>query len=500
VEIKTRSEQTMIGTETPALVALKERLRTITALNRAANVLAWDQRTYMPAGGLQARAEQSAALRRLAHAHLVDPHVGDVIERAQDEVADLAAESDDACTVRIARRDYGFATRLPEEFVAQRSRQAALANGVWIEARRRDDFASFLPCIGYAEHPMDALIAQLEPGMTTASVRALFADLRTALVPLVRRIAPRLARVDDSVLHRPYDEATQERIGKEVVTRFGYDFTRGRLDRTTHPFEIAIARDDVRITTRYSPNFLPMALMGTMHEAGHGMYEQGISPALDGLPLGRGASPGMHESQSRLWENFVGRSRPFCDYLFPRLQDAFPAALGEVAVETFYRAINKVHPSLIRVEADEVTYCLHIMMRFELEIALMDGSLDPEDAPRAWREMMREYLGIEPSNDREGVLQDIHWSSGLGGFQGYALGNIIAGQLWEAILAAHPTMPRQIAQGEFTTLLEWLSTNIYQYGRKYDPGDLVERATGSPLHTQPYLRYLQTKFGEIYDL
>jgi carboxypeptidase Taq len=317
---------------------------------------------------------------------------------------------------------------------------------------------------------------------------------------MVRRITPQVARVDAGILHRTYDEAIQERIGKEVVTRFGYDFSRGRLDRTTHPFEIPFARDDVRITTRYSPHFLSMALMGTMHESGHGIYEQNISPSLEGLPLCRGASSGVHESQSRLWENFVGRSRPFWTWFFPRLREAFPDALGDTDLDTFYRAINKVQPSLIRVEADEVTYCLHIMLRFDLEIALLDGSLQPEDTPGAWREKMREYLGVEPPNDREGVLQDIHWSSRLGGFQGYALGNIIAGQLWETALAALPALPGQIAQGEFGPLLEWLRVNIYQHGRKYDPGDLVERATGSALHTRPYLRYLQTKFGEIYDL
>lgn len=502
------------GTTPSALPALKERLRTIAALNHAASVLGWDQRTYMPRGGVQARAEQIAVLRRLAHAALADPRTGDLIERAQDEVADLPAEGDDASIVRVARRDHSVATRLPEAFVAERSRHASLSNAVWIEARKNDDFASFAPSLratvefsrrtadylGYTDHPMDALIDQAEPGMTTASVRVLFADVRNTLVPMVRRITPQVGRIDDGVLHRAYDEATQERVGMEVVAGFGYDFTRGRLDRTTHPFAIALALDDVRITTRYSPRFLSMALMGTMHEAGHGMYEQGVSPALEGLPICRGASPGVHESQSRLWENFVGRSRPFWTYFFPRLQEAFPDALRDVDLETFYRAVNKVYPSLIRVEADEVTYCLHIMLRFDLEAALMDGSLAPEDTPGAWREKMREYLDVEPSSDREGVLQDIHWSQGLGGFQGYALGNIIAGQLWEAALAAHPDLPEQIARGEFATLLQWLRLNVHQHGRKYEPADLVERATGSPLHTKPYLHYLQTKFGEIYDL
>ena len=504
----------MIDTETPALVALKERLRTIMALTRAANVLSWDQRTHMPPGGIQARAEQLAMLRRQAHAVLIDARTGDLLERARDEATSLPPDSDDTATVRLATRDYTAALKLPEAFIAERSRTASLAGAVWIEARLRNEFATFLPWLrqtveysrraadylGYPQHPMDALIDQAEPGMTTASVRALFADLRLALTSMLHRIARQADRVDDAVLRRHYPEPGQERLGRAIAARFGYDFERGRLDRTTHPFETAIARDDVRITTRYDPDFFAMSFMGTLHETGHALYEQGIAPALDGLPIGRGTSPGMHESQSRLWENHVGRGRPFWTYCYPQVRAAFPGVLDDVDADQFYRALNKVQPSLIRVEADEVTYCLHIMLRFELETALIDGSLDPADVPEAWNTAMESYLGLRPATDSAGALQDIHWSSGLGGFQGYALGNIIAAQLWEAILDAHPSLPEQIATGTFDTLLEWLHVNIYQHGRKYDPGDLVENATGSPLHTQPYIRYLQTKFGDIYAL
>jgi carboxypeptidase Taq len=315
---------------------------------------------------------------------------------------------------------------------------------------------------------------------------------------LVRRITPQLDSVDDSVLRRHYDEATQERLGCEIVQAFGYDFGRGRLDRTTHPFATRLSGGDVRITTRYSSSFLPMSLMGTMHEAGHAMYEQGVAPELDGTILARGTSSGVHESQSRLWENYVGRSRPFWQHWYPRAQAAFPEALGDVELERFYRAINKVQPSLIRVEADEVTYCLHIILRFELEIALFEGRVRVEEAPEAWNAAMEEYLGIRPPTDTLGVLQDVHWSSGLGGFQGYALGNIIAGQLWEAILAAHPDLPEAIARGEFGVLREWLRANVHRHGRKFEPAALVERATGKPLSIDPYLAYLRGKFSGIY--
>jgi carboxypeptidase Taq len=493
---------------------LKSVFAEIGSIEKAGSVLSWDQNTYMPPGGAAGRAEDLATLSKLAHERLTNQRTGDLLKGAQDAVAGLDPDHDDAVLVKVAQREYDRAVKLPESLVIEFARTSVLAESVWRAARLRNDYPSFAPwveklvrlnrqmCehIGYPEQPFDALVDMTEPGMTTASVKKIFDDLRPHLVDLVKRIAPKVDDMDAGPLHRHFDEVMQERLGREVVTRFGYDFTRGRLDRTTHPFETAFNRNDVRITTRYDTRFLPMSLMGTMHEAGHAMYEQGMIAALDRTPLTGGVSSGMHESQSRMWENLVGRSRSFWRFFYPTLQAAFPGVLDDTDLETFYRAINKVQPSLIRVEADEVTYGLHIMFRFELEIALLNGNLSVEDAPAAWNEKVREYLGITPPTDTEGILQDIHWTSGLGGFQGYQLGNIIASQLWESILKAHPDLTDRIERGEFSKLLGWLNTNIHQYGRKFDPGDLVERATGAPLSAEPYLRYLRGKFGAIYGL
>ncbi|MGH2411035.1 MAG: carboxypeptidase M32, partial [Chloroflexota bacterium] len=339
-----------------ALDHLKTTFAEIGAINNAISILAWDQNTYMPPGGAAGRAEDMAALSTLAHQRLTSQRTGDLLKAAQDHAANLDPDSDDASLVRVAQRDYDREVKMPEALVAEITRTSVLAESVWREARSRNDYPAFAPWIekmvdlnrrlceyvGYPEQPFDALVDYTEPGMTTSSVRAVFDELRPQLVALVGKITPQVKSVDDAVLHRPYDEATQERIGREVVARFGYDFTRGRLDRTTHPFETAFNRDDVRITTRYDSRFLSMALMGTMHEAWHGMYEQGISPALAQTPITGGVSAGMHESQSRLWENFVGRGMPFWRFYYPTLQAAFPGSLGDVDMHQFYRAINKV--------------------------------------------------------------------------------------------------------------------------------------------------------------
>lgn len=504
----------MIETANGPFAALKEALRTYQALHGTIAVLGWDQLTKMPPKGEVARAEQLATLQRLAHEQLTGSALGAALARAEDAAAGMDADSVEAALARIVRRDRDRAEKLPAALVMEQARTAALADGAWIEARRANDFASFAPwlrknvdisrrvaeCLGYRQHPFDALIDLSEPGMTTASVRAVFDELRPHLVDLTARISRCADVVDNSVLFRDYDEIAQERLALTAAAMLGYDFERGRLDRTVHPFEMAIAREDVRITTRYDANFLSMSLMGTMHETGHALYEQGIGDAIAGTPLAHGASDGMHESQSRLWENHVGRSRPFWRYFFPHLQAAFPGVIDDADQEGFYRAMNKVQPSLIRVEADEVTYCLHIILRFDLEIALLEGTLQAEDAPAAWNDAMRDYLGIIPPDDTRGVLQDIHWTAGLGGFQGYALGNVIAAQLWETIAAACPDLHKQIAHGDFGALLSWLRLNIHQYGRRFDPADLLIRATGKPLTIEPYIRYLEDKFGAIYGL
>jgi carboxypeptidase Taq len=497
-----------------ALDDLRAELREMVDIQRAIGVLGWDQLTKMPAAGAAGRAESLATLQGILHERATSPRLGSLLSRAEEHVAGADPDGDEFNLVRVARRDYDRQSRIPAPLVTEMARTQALANATWEVARREADFAAFAPWlrknielsrqlaehVGYAERPFDALVGEAEPGMTTATVQAIFDQLKPELVRLVDEIRPRMADLDDAPLHRLFEEATQERLCLDVAAKLGYDFARGRLDRTIHPFETSFGRHDVRITTRFDDHFLTMALMGTMHETGHALYEQGIGETLDRTTLDHGASAGMHESQSRLWENHVGRGLPFWRYYYPTVQAAFPQALGDVEVTAFHRAINKVHPSLIRVEADEITYCLHIMLRFELEIALFDGTLSVEDAPAAWNEAMRRYLGITPPSDRQGLLQDVHWTGGFGGFQGYALGNIIAAQVWESVRAAQPDLDDQLGRGNFTGLLDWLRRNIHQHGRKYDPADLVRRATGAPLSTEPYIRYLRTKFSQIYGL
>jgi carboxypeptidase Taq len=325
--------------------------------------------------------------------------------------------------------------------------------------------------------------------------------LREELVPLVAAISARADAVDDAVLHRLYDGAAQLRVAADVVRRFGYDFERGRLDLTAHPFALSLSRDDVRITTRVDETCLSLCLMGTMHEAGHGLYEQNIARELDGIYLGCGVSLGIHESQSRLWENVVGRSRGFWQYAFPLLREVFPDVLADADAETLYRAVNKVAPSTIRVQADEVTYNLHIMLRFELELELLEGRLTTRDLPDRWDALMQQYLGFMPPNHVEGVLQDVHWSLGhIGYFPTYTLGNVLSVQLYEAAVRAEPGIPDAIARGTFAPLLAWMREHVHRYGRKIEPDALVRRATGSALDPEPYLRYLHGKFEPLYDV
>ncbi len=491
--------------------ALRERLRTINNINKAGAVLAWDQQTYMPPGGVHDRGAQLATLAQLSHGMFTGDDFGELLDLAEDEVKDLAYESDEASIVRVTRRDFEKQRKLSADLVGRLRRHATESRNVWVKARQDDDFPAFAPFLqqtvdlsretadayGYEDRPYDALVDVTEPGMTTADLEEIFGTLREQQVPLIKEIVSR-PQVDDSVLHQPYDEAKQEAFGKLVVGRLGYDFNRGRLDRTVHPFEIALSIDDVRLTTRYDPNFLSMSLFGTMHESGHGMYEQGMGRELAGTGLARGGSAGLHESQSRLWENIVGRSLRFWKAFYPELQRTFPDQVGNVPLETFHKAINKVHPSFIRVEADEMTYNMHIMLRFELENDFLEGRLEVRDAPEAWRARMDEYLGVVPPNDREGVLQDTHWSTMLGGFAGYCLGNVFGAQFWEKAIADRSGIPDEIEQGEFGSLLEWLQQNIYRHGRKYQPKELVQRVTGKPISTQPYIRYLKAKFSEIY--
>ena len=497
------------------LADLKQRLLEISDLSGAGAVLGWDQATYMPKGGAAARARQGATLSRLAHERLVDPALGKLLDDLAPYAERLPYNFDEASLVRVVRRDFDKATRVPAEFVARWSAFGSSTYDVWTRARPADDFATMRPLLEQAldfsrqyadflgpyDHIADPLIDGPDEGMTTASVLALFKELRAALVPIVRAIAAQQP-TDDRCLKGAFPEVAQIDFSLAVIRRFGYDLERGRLDKTHHPFCTRFSSGDVRITTRVRHDDLSEALFSTLHEAGHALYEQGVAADLDGTPLGWGASAGVHESQSRLWENMVGRSRDFWEHFYPSLRNAFPDQFARVSLDQFYRAVNKVERSLIRTDADEVTYNLHIMMRFDLELALLEERLAVKDLPEAWRARFKEDFGIAPRDDRNGCLQDVHWFAGTvgGAFQGYAIGNILAAQLYAAALAAHPEIPEQMAKGEFTALHGWLSDNLYRYGRKLRPDELIERATAKPLTIAPYIAYLRAKYGELYQL
>src|SRR5215471_7181253 len=497
------------------IAELRHRLLEIADLDAGASILGWDQATYMPAAGAGARGRQGALLRRLAHERSTDPALGRLIDALAPWAETLPPDSADVFLVRIARRDFEKARRVPADFVARANAHGSASFDAWTRARPANDFVAMVPFLEktlelsreYAgffapyDHVADPFIDDADEGMTTASIRALFSELRRQLLPIVQAIADQPGP-DDRWLRGHFDKAAQLRFGREIAERMGYEFARGRLDETHHPFCTRFSRGDIRITTRVSENHMAEALFSTLHEAGHAMYEQGVEPALDGTPLGRGISAGVHESQSRLWENVVGRRRPFWQHFFPQLQQTFPDQFGKVALETFYRAVNKVERSLIRTDADEVTYNLHIMLRFDLELAMLEGRLNVRDLPEAWREAMRADLGVVPPDDRGGCLQDVHWYyGGIGGaFQSYTIGNVLSAQFYAAAVSAHPDIPREIETGTFVTLHRWLCDNVYRHGRKYPPSELIRRTTGSPMRIEPYIAYLRGKYGEIYQL
>jgi carboxypeptidase Taq len=497
-----------------SLERLRERLAGIADLNAAQAVLGWDQETYMPPAGVASRAHQLATLGRLAHELFTADEVGELLAAAESEVAGADPDADDARLIRVTRRDFDRATRLPSQLVADLAQATAHAQQAWKEARAENDFERFRPhlqrvlaltlekaeAFGYDDTPYDALLDEYEPEMRTSRVRETFATLRQELVPLVQAIGERPAP-DDGCLRRDYDDRAQWEFGLSVIRDFGFDFRRGRQDRSAHPFSTNFSVDDVRITTRVQQDFLPTCLFGTLHEAGHAMYEQGVDRTLDRTPLAGGTSLGVHESQSRLWENLVGRSLPFWEHYYPRLQAVFPAQLGSVSLDSFHRAINRVEPSLIRVEADEVTYNLHIMLRFELELRLVEGRLDVTDLPEAWNEGMRDLLGLVPDRDANGVLQDIHWSIGaIGYFPTYSLGNLISAQLYEVAERELPGLEDQVRGGEFGPLLGWLRHRIHHHGRKFTADELLARVGAGQLDAGPWLSYVREKFGRLYGL
>ncbi len=496
------------------LLELKSMLNDISDLGQAIGLLGWEQQTYMPPGAAETRGNQQALLSRLAQEWATSPKLGKLLEQLKPYAESLDPDEDDARLIKVTTRDFNKATCVPTEYVVEFAKAATLANQAWMEARQKSDYSIFKPHLEKmidlrrryasffpnAKHPYDALLDDYEPGMTTEEVKAIFNDLRPQQVELIKAISAH-PQVEDAFLHQAFDEKKQWDFGVEVITKFGFDWEHGRQDKAPHPFTQSMGREDVRLTTRIHPDFLNPMLFGTMHECGHGLYDQGTALALARTGLDNGTSFAVHESQSRMFENLVGRSLSFWQHFYPRLQEVFPSQLGNVSLEGFYKGINKVQSSLIRVEADEATYNLHIMLRLEIEIALIEGKLPVKDLPDYWNSKMEEYLGVTPENHILGVMQDVHWSYGyFGYFATYALGNLVSVQLWEKINQDIPDLAEQIRRGNFAELLAWLRKNIHCHGRKFEPQELVQRVTGSRIDPAPYMRYLKGKYSQIYGL
>ncbi len=489
--------------------------RETAVLESVQGVLEWDERTYMPVDAGEYRAEQLAYLSRLIHERRIDSRLGGWLDEL--ETGPLAADphSDAGTTLRQLRRDFDKRRRLPVRLVEELTRACVLGQQVWVKARAANDFAMFAPALsriielkreqamalGYVEHPYDALLDDYEPAAKTADVARVLEGLRRELAPFVAAILDSGKQAPVELLKRSYPVGAQEAFGKVAAAAIGFEFQRGRLDVTHHPFCTGLGPKDCRITTRYDEHYFPQAFFGILHEAGHGIYDQGLRVEQYGLPPGTYVSLGIHESQSRLWENLVGRSLPFWEHFFPHAQAAFPEALRGVPLADFHFAINNVRPSLIRVEADEATYNLHIIVRFELEQALLTGELSVADLPAAWSGKYRELLGIEPPNAANGVLQDIHWSAGLiGYFPTYSLGNLYAAQLFDAADRDLGGLAAQFRRGEFQPLREWLREKVHAPGQCYPAAELAQRATGQPLGHAPLMRQLRERLGALYGL
>lgn len=478
-------------------------------------LVGWDERTYMPEEAGPYRAEQITFLAGEIHRRKTDPQLGQWLDELSASLSTLDPHSDQATTIRQLKRNYDKQTKLPQRLVEELARASILGQQAWVAARAKNDFASFAPhvqtlfalkkeqaqAIGYKAHPYDALLDDFEPEAKTAEVTQVLANLRSELVPLVQQIQASSRKAPTEILSRNYPKDVQAAFGTAAAKAIGFNFARGRLDVTHHPFCSGMGPNDCRITTRYDEKFFPSAFFGILHEAGHGIYDQGLRTDQYGLPPGTYLSLGIHESQSRMWENLVGRSAAFWKHFFPQAQTQFAGALSNVSQEDFFFAINGVRPSLIRVEADEATYNLHIIVRFELEQALITSDLPVKDLPGAWKEKYQQYLGIVPPNDADGCLQDIHWSAALiGYFPTYSLGNLYASQFFEQAQADLGDLHAMFAKGEFEPLKKWLQTNIHQPGQCYTASELVQKVTGKPLSHAALMRHLRGKLSPLYNL
>jgi carboxypeptidase Taq len=495
--------------------ALCHHTRETALLSSIRGLLDWDERTKMPPAAGAYRAEQAAFVAGEIHKRQTAPQVGQWLADLADSPLAADPHSDSGTVIRELQRQYDKKTRLPQSLVEELTRTAALGEQKWVEARKADDFSMFKPlltqmlelkrqeaaALGFVATPYDALLDDYEPHATTAEVGTVLAELRDALTPLVQEIVGSGRRPDTSALKGEFPASVQESFGKEISAAIGFDYSAGRLDTTAHPFCGGAGPGDVRLTTRYNVHDFADGFFSILHEAGHGMYEQGLTREHYGLPTGEAVSLGIHESQSRMWENQVGRSRAFWEHVLPRAKQAFPAALGNASLDGFYAAINEVQPSLIRVDADEVTYNLHILIRFELERAMIEDDLQAGDLPGAWREKYQKYLGIAPPSDADGALQDVHWSAGLFGyFPTYSLGNLYSAQFFAKANTDLGDQQAAFRRGDFAPLLAWLRENIHQHGQRYTAAELVQRVTGRPLSHTAWIEQMRAKYGELYGL
>lgn len=486
--------------------ALKSRLEDLNAIHAAIAMMDWDQQTYMPRGGAEARAEHVGILSRMAHELFTSEETRKLLEKAKGD------DEDQAAMLRVVKRELDLATKIPTSLVAEKSRLAAIAHEQWVKARKENDFKGFAPTLermfeiareeanhyGYTDHIYDALLDLYEEGAKAADARKMFEDLKGPTVDLVNRIREK-PETDDSILHGEWDVPAQQAFTEMLVKEIGFDMNRGRQDTAPHPFCTGWSVGDIRLTTRYQP-YLASSIFSSLHEAGHGMYEQGSPAAWDRTPLAGGVSLGLHESQSRTWENIVGRSKPFWSHFLPALKQSFPQLSG-VDLDRWYRMANKVKPSLIRVEADEVTYNLHVLVRFEIECDVLTGALAVKDIPEAWNAKYEQYLGVRPPNDSQGCLQDVHWSQGsIGYFPTYSMGNLLSYQIWNVLKKDLGDVDGMIAAGNFAPILGWLREKVYSKGKKYTPKDLVMQVTGKPMGAQDYIEGLTAKYVDVYNL
>ncbi|KQT51562.1 carboxypeptidase [Devosia sp. Leaf420] len=501
---------------------LMETVGQVNDLLNAQSILSWDSRTMMPHGGHETRGKQLATLSVLTRDLLVSANTRSQLDKAEAEVAGMADGSVEKVMVAQVREAIDWHLAIPAELTRKRAELGSNGHAIWAKARAESDFSQFAPileqtvalnremaeAIGYSEHPYDALMYRFEPGETVATLKPLFDRLREGLIPLVKAIGEKdQPRFDFLERHYPVDQ--QHAFALKMAQKVGYDLNRGRLDTTLHPFEVSFTRNDVRITTRFNPNYMAASLFGALHEAGHALYEQGVDPAytrtpfatdLVGLYAVGGVSFGAHESQSRLWENHVGRSREFWQVNFAEAQKFYPEQLTDVTAEEFFRAVNRCKPGFIRVEADELTYDFHVMLRTDIEAALIDGSLAVKDLPEAWNAKIKEYLGLDVPNDANGVLQDVHWSSGqIGTFCNYTIGNVMAGQLFETA-KQDATIASGLATGDYEPLRAYMVENVHQHGRRYMRDELLIKATGRRLDPEPYIAHLTSKYTELYSL